>query len=55
VSEADEPRRPEDWTREEWAALQADLDELEATDPDVATAAESYARAVERILGRDRA
>lgn len=56
MSESGVPERcPEDWTRADWTALQADLDEFEATDPDVAAAAESYARAVDRILGRDRA
>jgi hypothetical protein len=32
--------------------LQAELDELERTDPDVRAAAESYDRMVERITGR---
>ena len=32
--------------------LQAELDELERTDPDVAAAAASYDRMVERITGR---
>ena len=32
--------------------LQDELDELERTDPDVAAAAESYDRMVERITGR---
>jgi hypothetical protein len=42
----------------EWAAgdgplkLQAELDELEATDPAVAAAAASYDRMVERLTGR---
>lgn len=34
------------------ASLEADLDELERTDPAVAAAAESYDRMVERITGR---
>jgi hypothetical protein len=37
---------------EELLDLQADLDKLERTDPDVAAAAESYDRMVERITGR---
>ncbi len=32
--------------------LQAELDELERTDPDVHAAAESYDRMVERVTGR---
>ena len=47
-----EPRSPEDWTAEEWADLQADLDQLEAEDPTVRAAAESYDATVRRILGR---
>lgn len=39
-----------DWTPEDWSALQAELDELEATDPGVAAAAEAYRVARERIL-----
>jgi hypothetical protein len=47
-----EPRSPDDWTPEEWASLQADLGELEATDPDVAAAARSYDAMVERLTRR---
>jgi hypothetical protein len=44
-----------DPTDEELLALEAELDALEAFDPDVARAAENYRLAVERILrgGRD--
>jgi len=45
-------RPPEEWTREEWAALQADLDRLEAEDPAVREAAASYDRMVADVLGR---
>jgi hypothetical protein len=38
---APSPRPPEEWTREEWAELQADLDELAGEDPDVAAAAKA--------------
>lgn len=40
------------WTPDEWAALQAELDELEAADPDVAAAAEAYRVARDRILAK---
>jgi len=43
-------RPPEGWSREEWAALQAELDDLERTDPAVAAAGRSYDAAVSRIL-----
>ena len=39
-------------TDQELLALQADLDDLERTDPIVGAAAESYDRMVERITGR---
>jgi hypothetical protein len=44
-----------DPTDEELLALEAELDTLEAFDPDVARAAESYRLTVDRILrgGRD--
>jgi hypothetical protein len=42
----------EEMSDEELLDLQADLDKLERTDPDVAAAAESYDRMVERITGR---
>jgi hypothetical protein len=45
-----EPRDPLDWTPQEWAELQADLDRLEATDPAVRAAAESYDRMVHRVI-----
>lgn len=38
--------------RTELLDLQAELDEMERTDPDVRAAAESYDRMVERITGR---
>lgn len=39
----------------DYPALEAELEELEATDPDVAAAAEAYRQARDRILrgGRD--
>jgi hypothetical protein len=43
---------PPDFTDDELIALQAELDELERTDPDVRAAAESYDRMVERVTGR---
>lgn len=43
---------PANWTREQAQAAQAELDELERTDPDVAAAATSYDRMVERVTGR---
>jgi hypothetical protein len=43
---------PKDWTREDWAGLQADLDRLEAEDPAVRAAAESYDATVRRILAQ---
>jgi len=43
---------PAAWTREQAQAAQAELDELERTDPDVAAAAASYDRMVERVTGR---
>jgi hypothetical protein len=39
-----------DMTPDDWAALEADLAELERTDPSVEHAAENLRRAVERIL-----
>lgn len=41
---------PEEMSPEYLAALQADLDELERTDPTVAAAAARYDRAIESIL-----
>lgn len=41
-----------EFTDEELRDLQAELDELERTDPDVAAAAASYDRMVERVTGR---
>ena len=41
-----------DMSDEELRALQAELDELERTDPDVRAAAISYDRMVERLTGR---
>lgn len=43
---------PAAWTFEQAQAAQAELDELERTDPDVAAAAASYDRMVERVTGR---
>lgn len=43
---------PANWTREQAQAAQAELDELERTDPDVAVAAASYDRMVERVTGK---
>jgi hypothetical protein len=37
----------------DYEALEADLNELERTDPDVAAAAEAYRTAVDRLLRRD--
>lgn len=45
-------RPPEEWTREEWAELQADLDRLEVEDPAVREAAAAYDRMVTNILAR---
>jgi hypothetical protein len=42
-----------DPTDEELLALQAELDALEATDPDVARAAENYRRVVEAIRNHE--
>jgi len=43
---------PADWTEEQAQAAQAELDELERTDPDVAAAAASYDRMVERVASK---
>jgi DNA-binding NtrC family response regulator len=51
---APSPRPPEEWTREEWAELQADLDDLAAEDPDVAAAAKAVDDLVVRISGEVR-
>lgn len=44
---------PEEWGDDEWAALQADLDELELDDPVVRDAAISFEDTKQRIIRRD--
>jgi len=43
---------PEEWTPEEWAALEQELRELEAVDPDVREARERLDETVADILRR---
>lgn len=48
---------PENWTRKDWAELQADLDELdelEATDPEVAASSKRLDEVTAQITGRER-
>lgn len=45
------PGDPANWTVEQAQAAQAELDELERTDLDVASAAASYEQMVKRMTG----
>jgi hypothetical protein len=51
ITEQEQHMTDDDMTPEQWAALGADLADLERTDPDVAAAAADLADAAERFTG----